>query len=154
MKNLYRNWYSHFVFSVLLCGCTSVRTISGQDGIYSLSLTKQKQRVLLLQKKLDLAEKDLQAAQDVVEELRSDLYQSQLALIGKQIDAYEQQMRKAKTAIEPPLSRENGEQKLLFAKERETLQQMMEEGSSSKALEAQFVLDRILRVITALQEEK
>jgi hypothetical protein len=125
-----------------------------QDGLHSLSLTKQKQRVVLLQKKLESAEKEMQAAQDVVAGLRSDLYQSQLALIGKQIDTYEQQMRKTKEFIEPVLSLRDRDQKMLFAKERESLQQMMEEGPSSEALEAQCVLDRILRVITALQEEQ
>lgn len=146
--------FVYFAFVWFLWGCTSVRTTTGQDGVHSLSVTKQKQRIIFLQKKLDSAEKELQASQEAVDQLRSDLYQSQLALIGRQIDTYEQQMRKAQSSIEPVFSAGQGESKLLFAKERETLQQMMQEGPSSEALEAQFVLDRILRVITALREEK
>jgi len=152
LKNLYKNFYSFFVFFVLLGGCASVRTFPGQDGVYALSVTKQKQRIALLQKKLVFAEKELQAAQDALEQVRSDLNQSQLALIGRQIDVYEQQARKAKAIVHAEPITEHGERRVLFAKEREALQRMMEEGPSTEALEAQFVLDRILRVITALQE--
>jgi hypothetical protein len=120
------------VLLVLTTGCMGV---SPQGNL--LSMTKQKQRVLMLQKKLELAERGRDQAEEEVRELQTALYRSQLALIVKQIELYEKQVSLGKE-----------DKGLTFLKERGMLQQMMEMGPSPEALEAQSVLDRILRMIT------
>jgi hypothetical protein len=133
--------------AVCLGGCAGLGTFA-HEGLFALSTTKQKQRITLLQKKLEGAEKHLQNTQDEVEHLRAEIHQAQLILIEKQLDTYELQIQQSPEI----LARMSSEEKrLLFAKEREVLQQMMEEGPSSDAFDAQLVLDRILRVITVLR---
>lgn len=144
------------ILCVILQGCLSNRALHiGQDSqaVHALPITKQKQRIAFLQKKLELAEKNLRKAQDEVERLSSDLHHSQLSLIERQIENYEQQVRKLRS--DPKLRWQGGhygEESTLFLKERELLQQMMENGPSPSALDAQVILDRILRMITELKE--
>ena len=125
----------------------------GQEIVQTLSVTKQKQRISLLQKKLESAERELKSAQDEVDYLHRELHQSQLALIAKQIENYEVQMRKMQTDPFRLVHYRAQEEKIApFLKEREMLQQMMESGPSPEAFEAQVVLDRILRMITELRD--
>lgn len=125
----------------------------GQEVVQTLSLTKQKQRITLLQKKLENAERDLKNVQEEVDHLQSELHQSQLALIAKQIENYELQIRKIQTDPSRLLRPTTQDEKLApFLKEREMLQHMMENGPSPEAFEAQIVLDRILRMITELRD--
>lgn len=141
---------------LFLTGCMSNSVFhlgEGQEVVHPLSVTKQKQRIALLQKKLENAERDLKNVQEEVEHLNSELHQSQLALIAKQIENYELQIRKIQA--DPSRLVRNGaqEEKMTpFLKEREMLQQMMESGPSPEAFEAQVVLDRILRMITELRD--
>jgi hypothetical protein len=138
-----------------LQGCLSNRMLHiGGDSqtVYGLPITKQKQRIAFLQKKLEIAEKNLRKAQDEVELLNGDLHQSQLALIEKQIENHEQQLRKARLDPKAKSWGHQAEASTLFLKEREILQQMMESGPSPAALDAQMILDRILRMITELKD--
>jgi predicted nucleic acid-binding Zn-ribbon protein len=123
-----------------------------QESAPTLSVTKQKQRISFLQKKLEIAERDLKKEQEEVERLHGELHLSQLALIGKQIENYEQQMRKYQADPRHKMQGFHGDEITLFLKERELLQSMLEEGPSPEAFEAQVVLDRILRMITELKE--
>lgn len=138
---------------LVLSSCMSERIFHLGDGtevVQTMSLTKQKQRIALLQKKLQYAEKNLKEAQNEVEELNTVLHESQLSLIAKQIENYDQQIRKNPTRIaNHRLQEERGAP---FLKERELLQQMMENGPSPQAFEAQVVLDRILRMITEIKD--
>jgi hypothetical protein len=125
----------------------------GTDVVQTMSVSKQKQRISLLQKKLEYAERGLKEAQDEVEELNTELHESQLALIAKQIENYEHQLRK--TQENPSrkfMGRMQEDKGAPFLKERELLQEMMENGPSPQAFEAQVVLDRILRMITELKD--
>lgn len=145
------------LIGLALTGCIASQGLhigEGQEIVQSLPVTKQKQRIALLQKKLERAEKHLKDAQEYVEQLNGELHMSQLALIERQIENYEKQA--AKAVIEPRRKsiEESEEENGLFLKEREMLQQMMQNGPSPEAFEAQVVLDRILRVITELKEER
>lgn len=140
----------------LFSGCmtdSSFHLGQGVETVQSMSLSKQKQRISLLQKKLEYAERGLKEAQEEVDLLNTELHESQLALIARQIENYEQQLRKS---LENPsrkfIGKAQEERGTPFLKERELLQQMMENGPSPQAFEAQVVLDRILRMITELKD--
>lgn len=140
----------------LLSSCmtdSSFHLREGADVVQTMSVTKQKQRISLLQKKLEYAERGLKEAQNEVDSLNTELHESQLSLIAKQIENYEQQLRKS---LENPSRKLAGriqeERSTPFLRERELLQQMMENGPSPQAFEAQVVLDRILRMITELKD--
>lgn len=139
----------------LFSGCSlnqSLHLGEGQEVAHTLPVTKQKQRITFLQKKLDHAERDLRKSQDEVDRLHNELHQSQLSLIEKQIEIYEKQIRKIQEGPRPRMQISQGEGSSLFLKEREMLQHMMESGPSPSAFEAQVVLDRILRMITEYRD--
>jgi septal ring factor EnvC (AmiA/AmiB activator) len=100
---------------------------------------KQKQKIALLEKKLEVAAKEQQKALTEVERLAAEVNEAKLALIRRQIDRFEEKHPAAPA---------------LFLEEREALYQMIQEGPSPAALEAQAELDRILRIITERSEEK
>jgi hypothetical protein len=133
------------IFAAMLLGGCSLTSVS--DSVQTLSATKQKQRINMLQKKLEIAEKTFHEAEGELEKLQKALHDSQLALIAKQIEAYRggEARKKVRPAVEDPP---------LFLEEREVLQKMMEEGPSQQALEAQVVLDKILRLITEAKDAR
>lgn len=123
------------IISSLLMSCFYVPEFPVvQSG---LSAKKQKQRIAVLQKKLESAEKEHKKVQIEVEKLASEIHEAQLALIRRQIDEAERK----KTAS-------------LFLEEREALYEMIQSGPSPAAFEAQVELDRILRIITELSDER
>lgn len=113
----------------------------------NLSTSKQKQRIAYLEKKLEIAERDLQKTQDEVDLIQIELSRSQLALIEKQIDQYEKEQKEGPGFLSKNTLFQK-EQLSPFLKEREVLQKMLENGPSPESFEAQSVLDKLLRVIT------
>lgn len=142
--------------SLCLSGCmsnNSLLSLDNQDNIQNLSISRQKQRISLLQKKLQNAQKDLCDAQELVSVLSKELQASRLALIARQIENYEQQVEKAQSfAQKNNLIKFSQDQNLLFIKERELLEEMMENGPSPESSQAQIVLDKVLRLITESQD--
>jgi hypothetical protein len=115
------------------------------DSTIVASTSKQKQKIALLQKKLELAERSLGKMQLEVERLGDEMRSSQLALIRSQVDALEEEMdRNPRRVAHLDGSR-------LFLEEREVLYDMINRGSSN--FEAQIVLDRILHMITELGDQ-
>lgn len=110
-----------------------------------LPLTKQKQKIIFLQKKLELAEREEKKIHAEIERLGDEMRQTQLALIRKQVDEYEEQIRKQP---KKKFDLDIGE---LFLNERDQLHRMIQSGAS--IYEAQIVLDRILQLITELSDE-
>lgn len=106
--------------------------------VQSPSVKKQRQKIAVLQKKRESAEKEQKKVQSEVEKLALEIDDVQLALIRRQLDDYERKKEK-------PVS--------LFLDEREALYRMIQTGPLPTALEAQAELDRILRVITELSDE-
>ncbi len=116
-----------FIFSFIFGGCMNQGFLlnENQSVVQTLPLTKQKQRIAILQKKMEYAQRNLKIATDEVEQLASEIQQSQLTMIEKQMEK----------------GSKNG-----FLKEKEILQQIVENGPSPEAFEARVVLDRMHRV--------
>ncbi len=127
--------FTYLIF-LFLTACFSGPELAVVQGV---SPKKQKQKINLLQKKLETAEKEEKKAKEEVEKLAFEINDAQLALIRKQVDLYE----KKKEKVTP-----------LFLEEREALYQMIQSGPSSSAFQAQLELDRILRVITEHSDER
>jgi len=125
----------------LLASC-GLRTT---PNVQELSTTKQKQKITLLQKKLQLAEREQKKLQTHIEELSDDMRDAELAYIRRQIDEYEDLVRKT------PSKKADFDRSDLFLAERERLHRIIQNGDS--AYEAQVVLDRILQLITELSNQ-
>jgi hypothetical protein len=120
-----------FIPSLLLL--SSCFTVGEQMVVQGPSAKKHKQRILVLQKKLEGAEKEHKKIQSDIETLQQEIQEAELALIRKQLDDYEKKGLLSKN---------------LFNEERESLYRMIEKGPSASSFEAQIELDRILRIIT------
>jgi hypothetical protein len=103
------------------------------DQPVALSPRKQRQKIVLLKKKLEQAEEEQRKAKDEAEKIAAEINEAELALIRRQVDQYE------KKSHNTPM---------LFLEEREALYRMIQSGHQG-SLEAQLELDRILRLITA-----
>jgi len=119
----------------------------------SLSPTKQKQRIAVLKKKLESAEKEKDKAQREVELLRHQMESAELALIGRKLSEYEKRLSKLKADPDAYAKFLPQEKSALFLEERKLLHQIIQAGPSPLSIEAQTVLDKILRLITILSSE-
>lgn len=126
-----------FILTIaILASCFSV---GEQPIVQNLSPKKQKQKIAVLQKKLEMAAKEQKKIETDVERLSSEIDEAQLALIRRQLDDHE---------------RRGVKDSALFMEEREALYRMIESGPSPSAFEAQVELDRILRLITECSDEE
>lgn len=107
-----------------------------------LPLTKQKQKISFLQRKLMIAEMQQEKIQTQVQRLRDDVREAELAYIRGQIDDYEELIRRE------PKAKSHFDSAELFHEEREKLHRIIQ--SSDSTYEAQIVLDRILQLVTEL----
>jgi septal ring factor EnvC (AmiA/AmiB activator) len=126
------------ILLLLLAGCGLKTT----PNVTELAPTKQRQKIALLQKKLQLAEKEQRKMNAQVERLCDEMREAELAYIRKQVDNYEELIRKQ------PSKMADFEPADLFLDERERLHKMIH--SSESVYEAQIVLDRILQLMTQL----
>src|SRR3990167_129368 len=130
--------YARCLFLLFLASC-SYRT---NHNVQDLSVTKQKQKIVLLQKKLQVREKEQAKIQSEIDRLNDDLGTVQLAYIRNKLDEFEAQLWR------DPRKRFYIDSANLFTDEREVLHQMIQSGHA--IFEAQIVLDRILQLITEL----
>src|SRR5689334_17498332 len=114
-------------------------------NVAELAPTKQKQKIVLLQKKLQLAEREQKKISAQVERLGDEMREAELAYIRKQVDTYEEIIRKQPSKMADYNSSD------LFSDERERLHKMIHRSES--IYEAQIVLDRILQLICQLQDQ-
>lgn len=131
-----------FLIFIFLTSC-GLRT---SPNVADLAPTKQKQKIALLQKKLQLAEKEQKKIKAQVERLSDEMREAEIAYIRKQIDDYEEIIRKY------PSKKADFDRADLFLEEREKLHRMIQ--SSESTYEAQIVLDRILQLITELSDQR
>lgn len=125
----------NFGFLVWTASC-GMRTSS---NVYDLPLTKQKQKVVLLQKKIQIAKKEQQRISQHLQKLNEDMCDTQLACIRKKIDYYEDLFRKDhKKCAYFDISE-------AFIKELEVLQEMIQRDCAT--FEAHVLLERILQII-------
>jgi hypothetical protein len=126
---------------------------AGSDMLVKLSPTKQKQKIAFLQKKLELAEREQKKVEEDIEFLQEEMKQAELALVRRIVFETEEKLRKFE---ENPSNRwkfTENEISNLFLDEREILHRMIQAGPTPASLEAQGVLDQILRMITSLSDE-
>ncbi len=109
---------------------------------------------MALQRKLDAAEGEKRRALVQVDSIQSEIQEAQIALVEKRVDLYEKQF--AKLAKDPEKYGEflQTEASFLFLKEREMLHEMIRSDSPTVSFEAQQILNRILRLITELNDEQ
>lgn len=121
---------------LILCSCFN----KGADQwVGQVPNTKKaKQKIAVLQKRLEIAKKVLEKAELEVENLISEIDWAQLMLIRKKIEDFELKGQKSESR---------------FLQERELLYQMIQSGPSPSAFEAQVELDRILRIITETSDD-
>jgi hypothetical protein len=124
-----------------------------RDEVYlskGLSPRKQKQKIVSLQKKLEVAEKESAKVQEEVQLLRDEMRAAQITLIRRQAEELEEQLHKWELDPTAAAKRLQIESSTLFLQEREILHNMIQSGPSPTSFEAQVVLDQILRLITNL----
>jgi hypothetical protein len=117
---------------LLLGGCVHTTPIA-----HTLSPKKQKQRIHILEKKLEGAKQELRKAQDAVEEIEMELEGAQIALVKRSLDEYEKKHPK---------------QTELFVEEKEVLYRLIREGPNPGSFAAQAELDRLQRLSTESSE--
>ena len=121
--------------------------------VQAVPAVKQKQKIALLQKKLEHAEKEQKRAEEEVERLNDEVHEAQLVLVRKQVASAEEQIKKLQSDPRKYAQLIQLEASTLFLKEREMLHELIQTGPSPSAFEAQVVLDRILGMITELSNE-
>jgi CRISPR/Cas system CMR subunit Cmr6 (Cas7 group RAMP superfamily) len=122
----------------LLSACSYPHT---SDPIVMHSAKRQKQKLMVLQKKLESAEKQQSKVSNEIDFIREEVQQLELAIIRTAVESCEEKLNSYQEI--PPN---------LFLAERETLHKLIQSGPSPSSFEAQVVLDQILRIITNLSE--
>ncbi len=125
---------------------------SGNEILVKLSPTKQKQKIAFLQKKLELAERDQKKVEGEIGFLREEIKQAELAFVRRIVHEAEEKLRKLEENPSNRLKFTENEISNLFLEERKILHRMMQTGPTPASLEAQEVLDQILRMITSLSD--
>lgn len=131
------------IFALLLLAASC--GFRASPSVQELPPTKQKQKIALLQKKIQLAEKEHKKLKVHIERLSDEMRGVELAYIRKQVDDYEDLIRKQ------PSKKMDFSSAELFLNEREKLHRMIERSEST--YEASVLLDRILQLITELSDQ-
>ena len=134
-------------FAFVFCSCSVRDGVVANHSFLSGSDRKQKQKVVVLQKKLEIAERSLAKNQAEVEDLRSLLYDAQLDSIESRVAMLERKWQIDPVALSQALYQETAR---LFLEERETLHQILQANVSVHR--AQSLIDRILQLITQIND--
>jgi hypothetical protein len=129
------------LFCFFLISCTSSYN---EAVLQDLPLTKQRQRITFLQKKLQMAEREQKKIETEVEWLHEEISLAKLTVISKLVDDSEKEIQLN------PKKWSKVQSETLFLKEREALYEMVQ--TSSYSFEAQLVLDKLLQMITELSD--
>lgn len=132
---------------LLLSSCSVREQVIANRSFLSGSDRKQKQRVIVLQKKLEMAERTLTKNKVEVEDLRNSLYDAQLDSIEIRLGVLEKRWQVDPVALSLALYQETAR---LFLEEREILYQILQAGVSIHR--AQSLIDRILQLITQIND--
>lgn len=141
---------NHFLslVGILFCSsCTVSESMIGQNSFLTHVNRKQKQKVIVLQKKLEQAERSLERELSEVENLRSLLCDAQLDSIELELEKLESRWQLDPQSLANSLQ-SNGEH--LFFSERELLYQILQANLSP--YRAQNLLDRLLQLITQIND--
>jgi hypothetical protein len=126
-----------FIPLLFLASCSYVPVGEGVE-VAMLPVKRQKQRLMVLEKRLESAEKQRVKVIKEIEALHEEIEGVELAIVRKVVENAEAGGAKKGTN--------------LFLAERETLHRLIQSGPSKTSFEAQVVLDQILRMITNLSE--
>lgn len=143
------------VLSCFLLFATSCYLPDAGEDFYSkgLSPQRQKQKIMALQKKLETAEKEEKKAKELVEKLRSEIEEAELSFVRKGIRSMESFLARLQNDPQGAIKRAQIDVSMLFLQEREILHRLIESGPTPAALEAQGLLDQVLRIITNLSDD-
>jgi len=136
-----------FLSLLALSACSIQKQIALNHSFLSGSERKQKQKVIVLQKKLELAERALAKSQKELEALRMEFYDAELDSIESRLSALERKWQADPLALTNALYQETTR---LFLEEREILYQILQAGVSMHR--AQNLIDRILQLITQIND--
>jgi hypothetical protein len=131
--------------TALLFSC-SVEKPTAAPIFYEKVDAKLKQRALLLQKKLDAAQRTLTEDQRSIDRLREQLCNAELNAVESKIQIMENQWQanpQRMVVLHNDISH-------FFINDRETLSQIIRNGPDS--LRAQSLLDRVLQLITQVSD--
>ncbi len=142
MKN-----YVFILLSLFVTSCSVRDQMAAQTSFLSGYDRKQKQKVIVLQKKMEIAERTLAKYEDDVDFLRGQLCDAQLESIESQIAHLERRWQIDPVSLSQVLYEETSR---LFLEERETLYQILQTGISVHR--AQNLIDRILQLITQIND--
>src|SRR5258708_1250414 len=101
---------------VLILFLTSCYTSDNSVVVQAPSPKKQKQKIVHLQKKLELAEKEQKKTEREIDRISAEICKAKLNLIRKQLDDFE---KKDPHGVEPST---------LFLTERESLHEIIQDG--------------------------
>jgi hypothetical protein len=133
--------------SLFLASCSVREQIAAQTAFLSGHDRKQKQKVFVLQKKLEMSERTLAKSQDEVDLLLGHLCDAQLESIELQVEQLERRWQIDPISLSQTLYAETSR---LFLDERETLYQILQRGICVHR--AQNLIDRILQLITQVND--
>ena len=140
-----------FLVYIFLLSCNSHFQ---DDVVYVRDLPpkKQKQRIAVLRKKLDLAVREKLEADDNVEFLRTQLYYTEIAWVQGVIDGFDVEVQKSDQTYSQVAKNLRIDLERPFLEEREVLYRIVKSGPSPASLEAQKVLDHLLTIVTRLND--
>lgn len=136
-----------FLFLLFLSSCAVRDQVIVSNTFLSGSDRKQKQKVIVLQKKLEMAERAFAKSKADVEDLRGLLYDAQLDSIETRLEVLERKWQSDPVALSQALYQETAR---LFLEEREILYQILQAGVSIHR--SQSLIDRILQLITQIND--
>lgn len=125
--------------------CASRQEPATPISFYEPQEGKLKQKTVNLQKKLEIAEKNIIEDQQILDRLRAQLCDAEMNIIEVKVENYEKKWRS-----NPDRFAQLGPD--LFLNDRETLNRIIRTGISTQ--KAQLLLDRVLELITQISETK
>lgn len=136
-----------FSLIFLFSACSVRDQMIANHSFLSGSDRKQKQKVIVLQKKLEFAERALAKSKAEVDDLRGLLCDAQLDSIESRVTILERRWQIDPLSLSQALYQETAR---LFLDEREILYQILQAGVSVHR--AQSLIDRILQLITQIND--
>ena len=134
---------------VMCFSCGVKQQTSLQSVFHPQGDVKLKQKAVLLQKKLDKAQRTLSEDEKAIGRLRTQLCEAELNAIESKLEIFESQWRTNPQRLIKGLRAEFSK---LFLDEREALSRIIHGGTDVRR--AQALLDRVLQLITQLSDSE
>ena len=144
------NTTTYLVPFLFFCtSCAMTQQGMAESAFLTSEDRKQRQKMIVLQKKLSQGEQILLKNQEEVQLLRAKLCEAQLEVIETAIEQIERKWQLNPVSLIALLQQEPRD---LFFEERETLHEILQSGFFLHR--AQGLLDRILQLITQMNDSK